>query len=176
MDHQVSEPAAQGEKADVEFKRVRLVDSMNYRLSMSEIDLSSDQYGKLVSYYSAVAKEAEQEPEPLDRYPFGFGTFELAPTTLDRELLDSFDCNLVSDQLMLNFEHAIDYDWLDDREGANVRRNVLALLEAFPKIDETYGRCKVLVWHESQYGTYRFFIWFEDQQKGFLTCQAGGFG
>ena len=165
--------------AGAEYRRVKLVDTMNYRKAVTEVELSADDFGKLSTFYREQAQAAIQAAND-DEYccPEGFTSFELASSTIDTELFDQIGHKHQQFKPLL-----IDYQqnegWGNEKRGTHVSMDAKSILDdlefivnAFPKIDRgSYGPCRVIVW-DSGYGSHRFFIWFPEHGRGFLTCRA----
>lgn len=164
------------ENADVEAQGVALVDSLNYRKSMHQMQVSSKEFTKLVAFYRAKA-EQDKEKEYSFGHPHRFAYFELQPQHLSLKYLDDeigYDREDF-EVVMVNLEKSEDDaprgdDWLDTR---NLLYDIEDLLEGFPEINQGHhGYGRVLVWH-GRHGDDRIFIWFEKSETGYLKCQAG---
>ena len=164
------------ENADVQAQGVSLVDSLNYRKSMHEMQVSSKEFTKLVAFYRA---KAEQDKEKKYSYghPHRVAYFELLPQHLSLKYLDNeigydredFEVVMVNLEKSEDDAHHGD-DWLDTR---NLLYDIEDLLEGFPEINQGHhGYARVLVWH-GRHGDDRIFIWFEKSETGYLKCQAG---
>lgn len=158
------------ENAQVEFSRGRLVDSMNWRLSMSKITISGHEFDKLVGHYRAKA-ESSFCKEYSD--PAGFAYFELASETVDRNHLASYrSAPETFTNHMLNYEKNEGWERGVFMDGQTALEDLQQLMAAFPEINHgTKGHCRVLVWYSGS-GDHRFFIWFSESQTGYLKCQG----
>lgn len=161
------------ENADVEAQGVALVDSLNYRKSMHQMQVSSKEFAKLVAFYRV---KTEQEKEYSFGHPHRFAYFELQPQHLNLKYLDEMGYEYEDFEVaMLNLEKSVDDahhgdDWLDTR---NLLYDIEDLLEGFPEINQGHhGYGRVLIWH-GRHGDDRVFIWFEKSETGYLKCQAG---
>ena len=160
------------ENAGVDASGVRLVDSLNYRKSMHEMEISGDEFSKLVAFYR---DKAEQDKECSYGHPDRFAYFELEPDSIGLEYFEKIGYHyeeFVAD--MMDFEKSEDNalygdDWLDTQ---NLIYDLTDLLEGFSEINKDQGYGRVLIWH-GRGGDNRVFIWFEKNQTGYLKCEAG---
>ena len=161
------------EDASVEANVCRLVDSLNYRISMHKVEISGEEFTKLVASYRAKA-EADKDSEYDFDHPHRFAYFELEPKSINIDHLKEFGDHAEFSQGMLKLEKTEDSfhngdDWLSI---TNFTRDLVDLLEGFPEINEGHGSGRVLIWN-GRGGTNRVFVWFEEKQTGYLFCQAG---
>jgi len=164
--------------AGVEYKRIQLVDTMNYRKAVTKVELKEDEFEKLMGFYREQAQDSIDTPDEY-RNAEGFTYFELAPTSVDTTLFEQIGYQYEKFKpLLVSYEK--NDGWESDMRGSLVSMNeesiiqdIEEIIEAFPEIDHgAYGPCRVFVW-DSGYGSHRFLIWFPKHRLGFLKSQAG---
>ena len=165
------------EPAGVDYKRIKLVDAMNLRKAVTEVDLNENQFEKLMVFYREQAQASIDTPDEYG-IPEGFTYFELAPTSVDTTLFEQIGHKYEElKPLLVGYEQ--NDGWGNEKRGTfvsmdkeSIIKDIEEIIEAFPEIDHgAYGPCRVFVW-DSGHGSHRFFIWFPKHRRGFLKSQA----
>lgn len=165
------------EPAGVDYKRIQLVDTMNYRKAVTKVELEEYEFEKLMVFYREQAQASIDTPSKYGG-PEGFTYFELASTSVDTTLFKQIGHEYEKFKPMLvgyeqndgwGNEKRGTFVWMDE---ASIIGNIEGIIEAFPEINHgAYGPCRVFVW-DNGHGSHRFLIWFPKHRRGFLKSQA----
>lgn len=150
--------------AEVDFHREKLAYSKTGK-AMFRIELTTNEFEKLLNYYRAEAQELRRlgEQKPYNDLLY----FELEPASIDREnFFDSGD--EVGGKPFA--EHLQKVEPTDSAVLENaywIKSALEKLMEGFPEIDDDLGRCRTIIWNASEVSVE--FYWFEKQQKGYIN-------
>ena len=138
--------------ADVDYHIESVTDNAMFR-----IELTTGEFEKLDSYYRKHAHERLDEGSG----GYGWGYFELDPSTINRQTFSDMKREPLSSRLekMENTDSAI-------VESYRIKRGIENLMEGFPEFGEELGRCRAIFWNSPE--VTREFYWFEKQQKGYI--------